>query len=397
MVETKLPINTNTLLAFLDAKPLFYDTIDYSRMPRIYKRIASSFAPVKIIHIIGTNGKGTTGRFLATALLESGYKVGHYSSPHIEHFNERIWLNGKSADDALLDEAHEKLQQILTSQESDALSYFEYTTLLAMLVYAACDYVVMEAGLGGEHDATAVFDKLLTLVTPIGMDHEAFLGHTIEDIAKTKLRAIQKNAILGLGQRDEVKDTAELVAYKNGCKLFKIEELLDQADFALIELIAQRLSLAEYLRNNLTLAISALKFLGVAYDISSFDNAKLFGRLSAIAPNVLVDVGHNPLAAEAIVKTLFGKKYVLVYNSYKDKDYKKILSILEPIILRVEILDVAQERIESREALQKALQSLGLEFREFSYDAFVISDEAYLVFGSFSVVERFLQLRGRCE
>ena len=119
--------------------------------------------------------------------------------------------------------------------------------------------------------------------------------------------------------------------------------------------------------------------------------------MSQIAPNILVDVGHNPLAAEAIAKTLSGKKYVLVYNSYKDKDYKKILSILEPIILRVEILDVPNERIESREALEKALQTLSLEYKEFDQDTLVDAKEEFLVFGSFSVVERFLELRRACE
>ena len=260
MAETKLHTKSSPLLAFLDAKPLFYDTIDYSRMPRVYARIKSFFSPLKVIHIIGTNGKGTTGRFLASALLKQGYSVGHYTSPHIELFNERLWLDGKNADDALLDDAHAKLQVILTKEESDALSYFEYTTLLAMLVYEKCDYVVLEAGLGGEHDATAVFEKILTLVTPIGMDHEAFLGHTIEAIAATKLRAIQKYAILAKKQRREVVDVAEMIAYKQGCKLLGVNELLNSEDENKIASIAQELSLAAYLVDNLAHAISALKF-----------------------------------------------------------------------------------------------------------------------------------------
>jgi dihydrofolate synthase/folylpolyglutamate synthase len=185
------------LNTFLENKPLFYETIDYTRMPRIYSRIKTYFNLPKIVHIIGTNGKGTTGRFLATALVSLGFKVGHYTSPHILKFNERIWLNGANVSDALLEEYHTKLLQILTKQEAAALSYFEYTTLLAMLLYSdKSEYVILEAGLGGEYDATSVFDNVLTLVTPIDIDHEAFLGDTIEAIAQTKLNAIKKTAIV---------------------------------------------------------------------------------------------------------------------------------------------------------------------------------------------------------
>src|SRR3989338_5911451 len=136
-------------------------------MPRIYEKLKSSLTTPKTVHIIGTNGKGTTGRFLANALCSMGVKVGHYISPHILEFNERVWLNGANATDAELEDAHVELQKLLSQSDSDSLSYFEYTTLLGMIVFKKCDFVVMEAGLGGEFDATAVFAKCLTLVTPI--------------------------------------------------------------------------------------------------------------------------------------------------------------------------------------------------------------------------------------
>ena len=143
-------------------------------MPRVYEKVKQRLPLPKIVHIIGTNGKGTTGRFLASCLHSLGYKIGHYTSPHILKFNERIWLNGNDVSDDILNNAHDELQTILTQEDSNSLSYFEYTTLLAMLIYKDCDYVVLEAGLGGEYDATAVFPKVLTLVTPIDFDHEAF-------------------------------------------------------------------------------------------------------------------------------------------------------------------------------------------------------------------------------
>ncbi len=164
------------LSEFLEKKPLYYDKIDYERMPRIYQKIKSALPTPKIIHLIGTNGKGTTGRFLASALLNKGLKVGHYTSPHILKFNERIWLNGADIADEILENTHNKLLVLLEKSDAERLSYFEYTTLLAMVAFAECEYVVLEAGLGGEYDATAVFPKELTLFTPIDFDHTAFLG-----------------------------------------------------------------------------------------------------------------------------------------------------------------------------------------------------------------------------
>ena len=169
------------LKKYLEEKPLYYEKIDYSRMPRIYDKIKSYLAIPKIVHIIGTNGKGTTGRFLADALFSMGFNTGHYTSPHILEFNERIWINGADAADEELEYAHVRLQKLLTKVDADSLSYFEYTTLLAILVFKECEFVVIEAGLGGEYDATAVFPKIATLVTPISYDHEAFLGSTIKD------------------------------------------------------------------------------------------------------------------------------------------------------------------------------------------------------------------------
>lgn len=373
---------------FLTSKPLYYNEIDYTRMPRVYQSIKSNFSDSKIIHLIGTNAKGTTGRFLASALNSTGYKVGHYTSPHILEFNERIWLNGKDVSYSTLDEAHEKLQDILTKEDSDSLSYFEYTTFLAMLVFNGCDYIVLEAGLGGEHDATAVFAKKLTLVTPIDLDHEAFLGSNIEDIATTKLNAISKNAIIAFQKFEQVNDIAKEIASKSNARIYDTNELLDQQDIEKMEIISKKLDLAEYLKDNLRLSISALKFLECEYEIDDFIGAKLFGRLSKINNNIYVDVGHNPLAARSIEKALTGGKFILIYNSYKDKDYKEILSILKPLIIHVEIIDIEDERIESINLLQTTLNDLKIKYEIHKE---ISEDSKYLVFGSFSVVEAFLR------
>ena len=371
------------LLDFLELKPLYYDEIDYTRMPRVYESIKSSLHIPKIIHLIGTNGKGTTGRFLASALYSLGFKVGHYTSPHILSFNERVWLNGRDVEDEVLEKAHKELQNYLHVEDSNSLSYFEYTTLLAILIYKDCDYIVMEAGLGGEHDATAVFPKILTLVTPIALDHEAFLGTTIKEISKTKLNAIQNNAILAV-QVDDVYSVVKTID-KN---IYKLEEFLGDDDIAKIDTISKDLSLASYLKQNLSLSISALNFLKIEYSTSDFKNARLFGRLTNIDENIILDVGHNTLAASEISKTLSGNKYIIIYNSFKDKNYKEILAILKPITRHVELIDIDDSRIESSAIMKDTLNSL-----EIKHDVFkkIKPNAKYLVFGSFSVAEAFLK------
>ena len=371
---------------FLNLKPLYYNEIDYTRMPRVYERIKKDLKIPKIIHIIGTNGKGTTGRFLATALYNITKSVGHYTSPHIIDFNERIWLNGSNVTNEVLELAHLKLLNILTKDEAKSLSYFEYTTFLAMVVFEGLEYIVLEAGLGGEHDATAVFKKELTLVTPIDKDHEDFLGTTIKEIATTKLNAIQDNAILAHQNYQEVYE----IAFAKKQNILKIEDILNAKDIEKVNKIAKEFSLVTYLRDNLALSISALKFLNLTYEQKHFENAKLFGRLTQINEQIIVDVGHNTLAANAILKALNGKKFILVYNSYKDKEYSKILSILKPIIKEVQIIDIEDERIEKSEKMKKTLENLDIKYSQFNG---IKEDEKYLVFGSFKVVENFLKVQ----
>lgn len=374
---------------FLDTKPLYYDEIDYSRMPRVYASIKERLKLPKIIHLVGTNGKGTTGRFLASALLWLGYSVGHYSSPHIVAFSERIWLNGANVDSKTLESAHQELLGILSQKDAEALSYFEYTTLLAILIYRECEYLVFEAGLGGEHDATAVFENVLTLITPIGRDHEEFLGDTIEKIATTKLNAIQKSAILGSQQYTQVKDVAKRVAQEKSLDIYEMSDFLVKEDYEKISLISKNLALAPYLVDNLTLSIAALKYLNITYSVDAFKNSRLFGRLSKVSENVLVDVGHNVLAAKQIAKSLQGKKYILVYNSFRDKNYREILTLLKPIIESVEIIDVENGRIEDADIMRRTLEELGLRYEKFQE---IDESREYLVFGSFSVVEAFLRI-----
>jgi dihydrofolate synthase / folylpolyglutamate synthase len=376
------------LEAFLAKKPLFYDVIDYERFPKAFLSVAHLLHQPKIVHVVGTNGKGSTGRFLATALNRLGKTTGHYTSPHILQFNERIWINGSDITNIDLESAHEKLNSFLDVQIADSLSYFEYTTLLSMVAFESCEYVVLEAGLGGEFDATNVFDKVLSVFTPIDFDHSAFLGSTIESITGTKLRSMKHKALLGVQNHPIVEDIAHEIALEKKCQLYKVQEIIDPRIKTIALQLATKNGLSDYLRDNCELAMVAFELLGYEVQESLFDQNVLFGRLSRIAKNITLDVGHNALAARAIAQAFGGQKITLIYNTYADKDYREILSILKPIIEFVEIIDVDEGRIVVREELENVLSDLEIRFSVFKT---ICEDKEYLVFGSFSVAEGFLK------
>ena len=365
------------LSEFLNHKPLFYNKIDYDRMPNCWREIKNNFKmPKKIIHIIGTNGKGSTGRFLAHYLKNMGFRVGHYTSPHILKFNERIWINGKDIDDFALEKAHNFLQRV-AKKYLNTLSYFEYTTLLAMKCFEGLDYVVLEAGLGGERDATSVFNRDLTLVTTIDYDHQNFLGNSIKEIATTKLNSIKNKAIIGKQIHNEVYEISKkypfYLDYFNNYEIKEIREFIKNNNFA------------SYLSDNLALALSAVVEEGLEFDLKYLKGVKLKARLERIKDNLYIDVGHNPLAARAIVNE-FNEKIDIVYNTYKDKDYKEILTILKPIIDKLFIIEVDNERIANTDDVINIAKELGIDVDLYRG----LRNKKTLVFGSFSVIERFL-------
>ncbi len=376
---------------FLNLKPLYYDEIDYTRMPKAWESIKRNFKLPKIIHVVGTNGKGSTGRFIAHYFYKSGYRVAHYSSPHILKLNERFWYNGKNVSDLELNEAHQKLLSILDKKFQDTLSYFEYLTLLAITLFQDCDFLILEAGLGGDKDATNVFDKELSIVCKIDYDHQDFLGDSIEQIAKEKLKSIQKFAILGEQKYKLIYKLAMKFSKERRLEIFKSSHFFIPPEIKEIESFIKNSNYPSFFTQNLTLAISALKFFGLDIDLDKFSDLKIFGRCQKIASNITIDVGHNELAASVLKKEFENKKIVLIYNSFKDKDYKKILKILKPIIKRIEFLPILNKRVEDKKLLEDVAKEYLIEYKDFEN---INEHEEYLVFGSFAVVESFLKLKG---
>lgn len=374
-----------TLSNFLKAKSLYYDKIDYAVIKHSWEILKEHINAPYVIHIIGTNGKGSTGRYLASFLHQSGKNVLHYSSPHVLKFNERIWINGKDSTDEQLNKAHEELQKILPQKYLERLTYFEYTTLLGLFLSSDMEYLVLEAGLGGEFDATNVIKNDLSILTSVGLDHQSFLGESIEEITLTKARSCDNTLIVSEQSNNDVYDILKENFKKVDMIMVKEQRIQFPKGFAY--------DLPSFLASNLKTVFCVLDHLKI--DNKEFVLPKLKGRYEKISSNIILDVGHNPLAAKVIGQQLKkeNKKRVLIYNSFEDKDYKEVLKILKPYIKNVMIIECDDYRIMDKRKLQEQLAELKITYSDFS-KLKIKEDENYLVFGSFSVAESFLKETG---
>ena len=366
-------------LTFLNNKTMFYDKIDYTIIKKSWDILSSHIKLPYVIHIVGTNGKGSTGRYIASFLYQQDKTVLHYSSPHVMKFNERIWLNNQDSTNIELQYSHEQLQKILPSEYLEKLTYFEYTTLMGIVLSHDMDYLVLEAGLGGEFDATNVVENDLSVIPSIGLDHIEFLGNTIEKIATTKLRSCDNRYILGLNMPEKIKEVKQNI-------LTTKEEIIINNNILLPKYSND---LPTYLQNNLKLALSVLNYLNI--NINNLILPTLFARCQRIQENITIDVGHNFLAASVIYEEFKNKKIILIYNSYKDKDYISVLTVLKPIIKELQIIDCDDDRMVKKYDLENTCNKLNIKYTNFSNK--ISNKYNYLVFGSFKVIETFLNLR----
>ncbi|MBZ7943236.1 bifunctional folylpolyglutamate synthase/dihydrofolate synthase [Campylobacter sp. RM13744] len=381
----------NKVSDFLAKKNLCYDRIDRFLMFRMYEKYKNQLLAKPIIQIIGTNGKGSTGRFLAQLLENIGYNVGHYTSPHIFDFKERFYKNKGIVCKEELEQTHEKLEKIF-KEELNKLSYFEYATFLAAVLFRKCDYVIFEAGLGGEYDATSVFEKKMSIFTKIGFDHMQILGDSLEKIARTKLKVMSEKTLISSEQEEIVLKIAKKIA-----NLKKVE-LIFSSKFEgkyklLIQNYVQKYNLPLYLKHNLILALNAFEILAskekIEPALAKLEKLSLKGRLEQLEPNLYIDVGHNVMAATALRDQFMGEKLILVYNSYQDKDVFKILKTLKPIIDTIKIYKyISIERKLMSDEIYNIANILGIKCEEFN---FLEKQKKTLVFGSFALVENFLK------
>lgn len=375
----------SSLEEFLQSKGAEYAPFDPSRAKRIYALLSPHLSHFsKNIHIVGTNGKGSTGRFITLGLIQAGYKVLHFTSPHLFEFNERFYKNGHIIDDESLKKAHQFLQGFDFIYEC---SYFEYATFLACVLAKDVDFFVIEAGLGGEYDSTSCIERDISVFTSITLDHQEILGNIIEEIATTKLNSMTHTLFLAHQRFPIVNELAHQIAQKKQAKLYEVNPT-KQA-----KIYAQKHSLPDFLRDNFDNAINVLNFLNITPQIETFPPLDLVGRCQRFAHNITLDVGHNEDAARQLVKVFSHKKVILVYNTYSQKDVQSILKTLRNIVKKILIIEVKNDRIIQISKLKGIIEDLGIEVEVFT-PSLLNENEEYLVFGSFSVIKQFLEESG---
>jgi dihydrofolate synthase/folylpolyglutamate synthase len=204
------------------------------------------------------------------------------------------------------------------------------------------------------------------------------LGNSIEEIASTKLRSIESKALIAKQPYQEVYNIAKDIAKDRNTILYLADKNIEL-----------HLDWSSYLIDNALVAIEALDILNIKYNIKDLENLELFGRFYKFRDNIILDVGHNVLASEAIVNSL-DREIVLIYNSLDDKDYFRVLEILKPKIKRVEIIKISSQRATTINSIESALDKLKIPYSLFNGN--IDKTDEYLVFGSFYVVEEFLFL-----
>ena len=305
-----------------------------------------------IITVGGTNGKGSTVAFLESILLTHGHTVGAYTSPHLIAFNERVRLNGHEVDDASLIGAFEQIESV---RGDTSLTYFEFTTLAAMLLFREHkpDVIVLEVGLGGRLDAVNIWDADIAIVASVDLDHQQFLGDTREQIALEKIGIARSGKPLILGETDMPSAALDAVGAL-GARLYRIDQdfTVEDADHSWRftglngqgeRVESDKLPKTRLFQRNGALALQALALTPLPFQLdrlrTGLANATLVGRQQMIqsSPAVMLDVGHNPHAAAHLARRLRGEHFRRVHcvvGMLRDKAVADTLA---------ELLDVVDE------------------------------------------------------
>lgn len=344
---------------YLDNISGYGSVLGLESMRELLTRLGNPQDKLKFIHIAGTNGKGSLLSYLSNILIQSGYKTGSYYSPCVFRYGEQFMIDGNSITDDEFAMLITRISIAIKEMEDDGLrspTLFEVETALALLFFLEknCDIAILETGLGGREDATNIIKTtVLEVLTPISMDHMAFLGDTIEKIAAEKAGIIKENTlVVSANQTLEARAVIEKVCREKLAKLkfvnpSRIEVLksgLFEQVFNYNEWNNVHINLAgTYQFENAALAllgVEALRKKGYLISDESvykgLKKARWNGRFTPISrnPMVIIDGAHNEAAAIALeesIKRYFpGKKVIMVIGIFKDKDYKKILRHLVP-------------------------------------------------------------------
>jgi len=283
----------------------------------------------KVIHVAGTNGKGSVCAYLSNILIENQMKVGTFISPHLIEVNERILLDMIPISDRELESISKYVREKLGNSDT-APTYFEYIFYIAMVYFSesSLDYVILETGMGGRLDVTNVFEDTLSIITSIGMDHMQFLGGSIKEIAFEKAGIIKHNSTVIFDDSNE--ESNEVIIENAKAKEAKIIPLSD------FDYESLKFTFVKYKKKAAALAI-----LGAGQLLNSIKNIDeaitktvWHGRMEEIEKDIIIDGAHNePAIIEftdnaANISKEGNKKIKLLISVVKDKEVEKIFDII---------------------------------------------------------------------
>lgn len=361
---------------------------------------------LKIIHITGTNGKGSVASFIASALRENDYKVGKFTSPYITNIREEIEINNEEISEEefakLATEVRVKVEEL--DEKKIFVSGFEILTSIAYIYFARnnLDFAVMEVGMGGRVDATNVMEKSISVFCHISLDHANILGDTIGKIAHEKGGIIKENSqVFSYPQDEEARaelkklskeknssfeefsqDEVEILSSNEEGNIFNFRNHKNVE----ISLIGDHQAL------NASLALMVLDFLKEEYKLDEekikegLKKAKNIGRTECLSkdPLIIIDGSHNLDSIERIeesVKKFKYKKLILGFSLLKDKDHDHILRKIENIADKIVLTEIDSDRLTD-------LKDLEAEFKKFS------KKEIYPINNREEAVEKTLSLAG---
>ncbi len=296
------------------------------RINKLLDKMDNPQNKLKIIHVAGTNGKGTVAATISDALIKNGYKIGLFSSPWVIDYREQIQINNCFI-------SKSDLVSYISKYKNNDCSEFEFLTAIMYKYFydSGVDYAVVECGMGGMGDATNVENENISVITSVAIDHTAFLGNTIEEIATEKSGIIKQNSVCILYPNINCESVFEKKCLETSSKLIKVKETGD------------------YRINNLNTVKAVLDELSVNNNVSL---VSLPARQEIIS-NIMLDGAHNIDGAKALVKNLQNKNITAVMGMMKDKDINGYLSLVAPMCKKIITTKPENPRAISAEELKR--------------------------------------------
>ncbi|MGN1165007.1 MAG: bifunctional folylpolyglutamate synthase/dihydrofolate synthase [Lachnospiraceae bacterium] len=418
---------------YLDNVSKYGSVLGLDSIKGLLKELGDPQKDLTFIHIAGTNGKGSILAYLSTILTEAGYRTGRYISPTVMEYLERFQIDGKYMEKDEFAEITgdvKRAAERLLKRDHLSPTAFEIETAIAFLYFKkkCCDYVVVEAGLGGMLDATNVIENTkLCIFASISMDHIGVLGNTLEEIAEDKAGIIKKGAEVITGaQKKEVLNVLNRKAREKGCSLSQadpekvtvMQRDIDCQCFSYKEFENIKIHLAG--QNQIENAVTAIEAVRVlrrkGTDISDqavkagLEKTQWLGRFTVLrkSPLVIVDGAHNEDAARRLAQNvsilLKDKKIISIMGVFKDKEYEKITAIMAPYLQYVYTVDLPnRERTLEKEVLCRTIKKEGVEAEAVNSIEEALrmakqrakEDGVVLVFGSLSYLGEVIRLESK--